>query len=57
MLKQYKTNKNSLRFNHNRIRSIYQLQNSTSNADFFRIYELIFADIQATIQHYLENST
>jgi hypothetical protein len=55
MLKQYKTNKNSVRFNHNRIKSIYKLQNFTSNSDLLKIYELIFADIQATIQHYLEN--
>jgi len=57
MLTQYKANKNSVRFNHNRIKNIYQLQNSTSNADFLRIYMLIFADIEATIKHYLENST
>jgi hypothetical protein len=57
MLKQYQTNINKVKFNHNRIKTIYQLGNSTSNADLLRIYGLIFADIETTVNHYLQNSS
>ena len=56
MLTKYKTNKNSVSFNHNLIRSIYQSQKSISNDNFLIIYELIFKDIHDTIQHYLEKN-
>jgi len=57
MLTKYKINKNSVSFNYNLIRNIYQSQNSISNDNFLIIYQQIFADIEKTIQHYLENPT
>jgi len=54
MLKQYKQNKNSVRFNHNRISQIYQLQNLTTNDNLFNIYMLILIDIEGAVHDYLQ---
>jgi hypothetical protein len=54
MLKQYKQNKNSVRFNHNRISQIYKLENLTTNGDLFNIYMLILRDIEDAVNHYLQ---